>query len=48
MQKISIKKEPKKTRNIWSISPVTRVKHSKKIYNRKVMKKLLNGHNTSI
>lgn len=35
MQKISIKLKPVKTRNTWSINPVSRVKASKKIYNRK-------------
>ena len=32
------KEEAKKRRNFWPISPVTRVKQSKKIYSRKVGK----------
>jgi len=35
MQKFSIKLEPIKTRNTWTINPVARVKPSKKIYSRK-------------
>ncbi len=35
MKKISIKLKSVKTRNTWSINPVSRVKPSKKIYYRK-------------
>lgn len=35
MQKISIKLKPVKTRNSWTINPVSRIKPSKKLYNRK-------------
>jgi hypothetical protein len=35
MQKISLKIKPVKTRNTWSINPVSRIKPSKKLYSRK-------------
>jgi hypothetical protein len=39
IQKNKDKEDAKKRRNFWPISPVTRVKQSKKIYKRKGRKK---------